>query len=75
MILTINSKKLGKLTFSRPGSYYVFVDLNGRSGTLGCQICDGRNLSGSTISHTGEDQLKFEKICRRWYRAYVNETN
>jgi lipoate-protein ligase B len=29
MKLIINSKKHGEVTFSRPGSFYIYVDLNG----------------------------------------------
>lgn len=69
---TINSRALGQeITFSRPGSTYIFVDLNGQPGTLGKQICQGGRLTGSTISYDGEDQEKFEKICRSWYRSYL----
>jgi len=70
MKLTINSKNHGQITFSRPGTYYIYADLNGKSGTLGKQICNGGETSGSTISYSGDDQVKFEEVCRRWYRAY-----
>jgi len=69
MELKINSRKLGKtLTFSRPGQDYVYVDLNGKPGTLGNQICHGGDLMGSTIMAT---ENNFETVCRRWYRAYL----
>ena len=71
---TINSRKLERtLTFSRPGKYYIFVDLNRQPGTLGNQICHGGGLLGNTISYSGEDQDVFERICRRWYRAYIRD--
>ena len=42
MTYSINSRKLGKkVTFSQPASWYVYVDLNGKAGCLGEQICDG----------------------------------
>lgn len=68
MEMQINSRKLGRsITFSRPGSSYIFADLNGQPGTLGNQIC--RN--GSTLYYDGDDQAQFDAICRRWYKAYV----
>jgi len=72
MKLTTKSRKLNRaLTFSRPGGYYIYVDLNGQPGKLGDQICDGGRLMGSTIGHNGDDTEQFERICRRWYRAYI----
>lgn len=72
MELKINSRKLGRtIIFSRPGSSYIYADLNGKSGTLGCQICSGGGTMGSTLSYDGDDQAQFEAICRRWYRAHV----
>ena len=70
MQMTIKSKKLGcPIVFSRPGRGYIFVNLNGGSGTLGTQICQGGTTMGSTISYDGCDPMRFEAICRRWYRA------
>lgn len=72
MELKIKSRKLGRtITFSRPGSSYIFADLNGKPGTLGCQICSGGGTMGSTLSYDGDDQERFAAICRRWYRAHV----
>jgi hypothetical protein len=78
MKFTINSKKLGRtITFSMPGALYIFVDLNGKPGTLGNQICEGGYLNGSAIvlgredPDGDDDQARFETICRRWYRAYL----
>ncbi len=71
MELTINSRKLNReITFSRPGSYYIYANLNGQPGTLGEQIRDG---NGYTHSYEGEDKEGFEKVCRRWYRAHVRD--
>ena len=72
MRLTIKSKKLGRtLEFSRPGSGYVYVDMNGQQGSLGNQICDNGAFIGSTISYEGDDEAEFNAVCRQWYRAYV----
>lgn len=72
MQYTINSRRLGKaVTFSQPANYYIFVDLNGREGTLGQQICVGGKLSGSTIGRSEQSQEHFERICKRWFKAYL----
>lgn len=72
MELKIKSRKLDRIiTFTRPGSSYIYADLNGKPGTLGCQICIGGGTMGSTLSYDGDDQTQFEAICRRWYRAHV----
>lgn len=72
MELKIKSRKLGlTITFYRPGSSYIFADLNGKHCTLGCQICNGGGTMGDTLSYSGDDQSQFEAICRRWYRAYT----
>ena len=72
MEFEINSRKLGKkITFSIPGLSYVFVDLNGKPGTLGNQICTGGSLTGSTISFRSENFEKFQKLCKNWLRAYL----
>lgn len=72
MDMQITSRILGRaITFSRPGSSYIYADLNGQPGTLGRQICDGGSTSGITLSYDGDDQGEFEAICRRWYRQYV----
>ena len=72
MQFVIKSRKLGKeLTFSRPGSYYIYADLNGKSGCLGRQLCNGGSTMGSTLGCSGDSQAQFEAICRRWYNAYI----
>jgi hypothetical protein len=72
MNMTINSRKLNrKITFSIPGSSYICVDLNGKAGSLGNQICRGGGITGSTLSYAGSDQKEFEKICRGWFRSYI----
>lgn len=70
---TINSRRLGPVTFSRPGKHYLFTDL-GRAngyGTLGFQLCTGGYLSGDTMGYGGDDQKMFEQICRRWWKQYL----
>ena len=65
---TIKSKIMGRtLTFSRPGSSYIFVDTNGREGTLGEQPTD----AGSTLTYHGDDQEGFAKTCTLWYRRHI----
>lgn len=71
MELKIKSTKLGKtLTFfmSSDGGY-IFVDTNGKEGTLGEQICsNGMTNCGSCLSATEET---FEKVCRNWLRKHI----
>lgn len=72
--LTIDSRRLGKeIEFSTAGGSYIYVDLTGgdRPGTLGQQMCYGGSLFGSTISYSGASDAAFERICRRWWRAYL----
>lgn len=70
----IYSRKIGKkLTFTVPGGSYIFVDLNGKPGTLGMQICRGGDIVGDTLAYSGSDDADFEKICRNWYRAYLKK--
>jgi hypothetical protein len=72
MEFTINSRTLKRqVTFSIPGSGYIFVDLNGQPGSLGSQICAGGMLIGNTISYSGENDKTFARICRGWFRAYL----
>ncbi len=77
MEYTIKSNKLNrKITFSRPGSHYIYVDLNNYPGTLGQQICKGGELSGSTLGINGDNydpevQEQFERVCKLWWKQYV----
>ena len=72
MEFTIKSRKLGQdITFSRAGDYYIYVDLNGKPGTLGRQICEGGSLMGDTIGYRGENEEQFKVICRRWYKSFI----
>ena len=70
MKFSINSKKFGEITFWAQLGGYIFVDLNGKPGCLGEQICKNGELMGSTLSHWG-DEANFEKICRNWWRSYL----
>lgn len=68
MWCTIHSRKLNRdITFSLIGDY-VYVDLNGKEGCLGKQICKGGYLMGSTIQATDEN---FERVCKNWFKAYI----
>jgi len=68
MKLVINSTKLGRsLEFTRPGSEYIYVDLNNQPGTLGIQP----NKDGHTLTYTGDDYDEFSRICQQWYRWYT----
>jgi len=71
MKTTINTRDHGAVTFSRPGSEYVYVDLNGKPGTLGQQICYGGHLSGSTVTFSGDDEEAFARYCRNWWKQYL----
>ena len=76
MEFTINSKKLNKsVTFSRPGSGYIYVNLNGRSGTLGNQICSGGSLSGNTLGYSGDSKEVFSRICKNWYTSLLKNSD
>jgi hypothetical protein len=73
MTYTIHSRTLRqRLTFSRPGRQYIYLDWGGgHPGTLGQQICERGGLTGSTLTYGGEDEGAFAQICQRWYRAYL----
>ncbi len=74
MNLIINSRKFNKeITFSRAGTHYIYVDINGQPGTLGNQICRSGGLGGDTVGYSGESQKVFESICRKWWKAYLAE--
>jgi len=79
MEYTIKSRKLKReVTFSRPGSYYIHVNLNGQPGCLGQQICKNGALSGSTLGILGDNydfelQEAFERVCKAWWKQYCAE--
>jgi hypothetical protein len=74
MRLEIKSKSGTTWRFSRPGSYYIYVDIStdgNKPGTLGRQPTDpepGRFFSNIALGYQGEDQAEFKHICRAWYR-------
>lgn len=71
MNFTINSKKLGKTFtfFLASDGGHVYVDTNGKEGTLGEQICKGGHTNaGSTLTATEET---LEKVCRNWLRKHI----
>lgn len=53
--------------FVRPGSAYIFVQIANEKRQ---QICEGGRFRGETIMYLGDDDDKFEKICRQWYRQH-----
>jgi hypothetical protein len=73
MEYSINSRKLNQEVtfFTGNGTSYVFVDLNGQSGTLGNQICAGGSLGGSTITCKDKQPEIFKKVCDRWWKQYL----
>lgn len=72
----IKSRKLKTtVTFSRPGYNYIYIDLNGYSGTLGYQICKGGSLYGDTVEYHGNDEKQFERICKRWWKQYLRRVS
>ena len=74
MEFTINSRRLEKIvTFSTPGTSYIYVDLNEQSGTLGNQICEGGSTAGSTMTYCGTDDKVFSAICRNWFSQYLRK--
>ncbi|MBW0278613.1 MULTISPECIES: hypothetical protein [Shewanella] len=74
--LSIKSRKTGEtFNFWMPlDGGYIRLESQGRSGTLGRQICVGGGFMGNTLSARSE--ASFEKQCRSWYRAYMrNQSN
>ena len=74
MEMEIKSRKLGKtIKFSCPGDFtgHIFVNLNGQPGNEGNIICH-RDIAGIPIGYWGKDKSRFEAICKRWYRSYIN---
>lgn len=69
MELTIKSRTEGTFNFwMNEAGGYIFLESDGKPGTLGQQICKGGYFSGSTLSATPET---FGKVCRNWYRGYM----
>jgi len=71
MHVTIRSNRYGELTFSRPGSRYIYCDMGVARdhGTLGRQICRGGKLAGATLMCSGDDTRELRRICQNWLRA------
>jgi len=66
MRVTIISRKYQKeFWFIRPGSSYIFVEIDEGARM---QICHG---GGETVIYVGDDQDEFNKVCRAWYRAWM----
>lgn len=64
----INTRTNGSMEFFVPDNGgYVRLESEGKSGTLGRQICEGGGFMGSTIM---ADEKTLEAKARRWYRAY-----
>ena len=62
--ITINTRDAGKLEFwVRDEGGYVRLESDGKTGTLGRQICDGGGFMGSTIMADAET---LAKVARRW---------
>ena len=75
MEYTIHSRRLKRdVTFSRPGKYYLYVDLGGHPGTLGQQMCEYGKLRGNTLYYEHDNIQAFTNICRRWWNAYLRRT-
>lgn len=71
MKYTIKSRVLKReITFSRPGFGNIYVDTNGKPDDMGDLVCYFGRTSGKTLIYRGEDQARFESICRGWYRAH-----
>ena len=72
--ITIKTRNHGEATFfvrdSATGndSGYVHLESNGKTGTLGKQICAGGDFSGSTLSSTVET---LGKVARAWHRQHL----
>jgi hypothetical protein len=66
---TITSKKYNKkVTFSRPGTDYIFCDLNGQPGTLGVQLFK----KGSAVGFAGSENLDdFKAVCKEWLKDHI----
>ncbi len=71
MNIIIKSRTAGTFSFwMNDVGGYIFLEADGKPGTLGQQICKGGYFSGSTLSATPET---FEKVCRNWYRSHIKQ--
>jgi hypothetical protein len=70
MRFTIKSRNEGDFNFWCPDNGgYIYLELEGKPGTLGKQICHGGGFFGSTMSCSNRPS-DFEATCRYWYRKY-----
>mgnify|MGYP001213148601 CR=1 FL=1 len=68
MRVTINTRNHGQLSFFAPANGgYVRLESEGKPGTLGAQICEGGQFSGSTLS-CGASEESLESVARRWWK-------
>jgi|GEM_PF-5420194 len=63
---TINTVTGHKFEFTRPGSSYVYLEIDGAPAR---QICKGGGFVGSTI-HCDGGHEEFNRLVANWYRAH-----
>ena len=64
--ITINTKDEGAMEFwVNDDGGYVRLELSGRPGTLGKQICEGGGFMGNTLS---ANEANLAQVARRWNR-------
>ena len=64
--IIIKTRKEGEMSFFCPASGgYVWLESEGRPGTLGQQICEGGGFMGSTLSAKEET---LGDVARKWLR-------
>ena len=64
--IIIKTRKEGEMSFFCPADGgYVWLESEGRSGTLGQQICEGGEFMGSTLSAREET---LGDVARKWLR-------
>jgi len=76
---TVKSKRLKRdVTFFCSGGFdphsfydwrYIFINLNGKSGCLGNQICEKGELRGATLVAYSEDD--FISTAKKWWKQYL----
>ncbi len=84
VMLIKNSRKLGySASFSRVGSAIhvsfsgvrvspqFYVDSSGELRLRTSPICENGMLNGRPLRYDGDDAAEFERICDRWYKAYI----
>ena len=65
----IKSRKLNQtIRFYKMGNS-IFMETNKDSN----QICDNGGLTGNSILFFGDSDENFIKICKNWYRKYINK--